>query len=338
MITAIAAIFVFLFVVLFHELGHFTVAKLVGIKVNEFSIGMGPKLLQKTKGDTEYTLRLLPIGGYVSMEGEDEDSEDPRGFSNASPFARILVIAAGAIMNFILAIIVFAIASYSIGTLTTTINKTIENTPAYEAGMTQGERIVSVNGNEIANWTDISKMINSENAEDNIVIETEKDNEIKSYDLKTIKSEDGKRIIGIEPVVEKNILTSTKNGFRQLVATIKEMLMVIGRLFRGNLNKDEVQVSGPIGIIKTIGDFAKQGMTMLLLLTGLISTNLGFFNLLPIPALDGSRILFILIEIIRGKPVDPEKEGMVHYIGFIFLIGLMLFVTFSDIIKLNLFK
>ena len=136
--TAIAAIFVFLLVILLHELGHFTVAKLVGIKVNEFSIGMGPKIIQRQKGETKYTLRILPIGGYVNMEGEDEDSDDPRGFGKASPLARMAVVAAGAIMNFVLALIVLSIFSFNTGEPTTVIGEIIENTPAEVAGILPG--------------------------------------------------------------------------------------------------------------------------------------------------------------------------------------------------------
>lgn len=332
MTTAIAAIFIFLFVILFHEFGHFITAKAVGIKVNEFSIGMGPKLFQKDKGETKYTLRLLPIGGYVSMEGEDEDSDDPRGFSKASPVARILVVAAGAIMNFILAIIAFTIVSFSVGTATTTVENTIDNSPAYVAGITSGEEIVSINNESVTDWNDIADKIGKNKAGEEITIETKKDGEAKEYNLKTEEAEDGRSIIGIEPRRERGFLNSIKEGFIQTFLMIKAMFQVIGMLFRGELGKEAF--SGPVGVISAIGDAARQGFMMVLYFTGFISVNLGFFNLLPIPALDGSRIIFTLVEIVRGKPIDPEKEGMVHFIGFILLIGLMIFVTYSDIIKM----
>ena len=160
MLTAIAAIFVFLMVVVIHELGHFAVAKFVGIRVNEFAIGMGPKLFQRKKGETEYTLRLLPIGGYVKMEGEDESSDDPRSFNNVSALSRIGVVVAGAIMNFLLAIIVFAIVSYGIGMPTNQIQEIIAGSPAQIVGIKEGDTIKSINGQKTNTWNKIVKSIN----------------------------------------------------------------------------------------------------------------------------------------------------------------------------------
>lgn len=332
MLTAVAAIFVFLFVILFHEFGHFIVAKSVGIKVNEFSIGMGPKLFQKKKGETEYTIRALPIGGYVSMEGEDEDSDDPRGMSNVSPWSRIAVMAAGGIMNFILAILVFSIAIFSIGSPTTTIKETIANSPAEKAGLLSGDRIVAINDAPVKTWNDITDKIGQEDIGKDIKIKVESEGQEKEYNLKTEKAEDGRAVVGIAPSIEKGFFNAIKGGFIQTFAVLKSMFKVFGMLITGGVKKG--QLSGPVAIIGTIGKAANEGFVNVLLLMGFISVNLGFFNLLPIPALDGSRILFTLVEIIRGKPIDPEKEGKIHLIGFVLLISLMLFVTYSDIVNI----
>lgn len=188
--TVIAAIFVFLIVILIHELGHFTVAKIVGIKVNELSIGMGPRFYHTKRGDTEYSIRALPIGGYVKMEGEDEESDDPRGFSKKSPLARIAVVAAGAIMNFILAIIVLSIISFMVGEPTTTISEIIENSPAEFAGLRPGDKIISISGDRIDSWDDIVNSIENSDIESQLEIKVERDNDIVSIFV-TPRLEDG---------------------------------------------------------------------------------------------------------------------------------------------------
>ncbi|WFA09767.1 RIP metalloprotease RseP [Tissierella sp. Yu-01] len=331
--TAIAAIFVFLLVILLHELGHFIVAKLVGIKVNEFSIGMGPKIFQKTKGETQYTLRILPIGGYCKMEGEDENSEDPRSFSKVSPIARIAVVAAGAIMNFVLALIVLTIVSFNVGAPSITIDDLVENSPAEAAGILPGDKVTAINGIKINNWDNISNAIGESNPEKEIDITLLRDNEELNLTIKPI-IEDGRTIIGIIPRYEKSVSSAIKGGIDNTVFFIDVMFDFIKSLFKGEVTTNDL--SGPIGVISEIGKAADSGFTNLLFLLGFISVNLGFFNLLPIPALDGSRILFLLLELVRGKPINPDKEGFIHMIGFFLLIALMLIVTYKDLIRINI--
>ncbi|MFA5575841.1 MAG: RIP metalloprotease RseP [Tissierellaceae bacterium] len=333
MLTAISAIFVFLMVVLVHEFGHFAVAKFVGIKVNEFSIGMGPKLLQKSKGDTKYTLRLLPIGGYVKMEGEDEASDDPRGFSNVSVLSRIAVVAAGAIMNFILAIVLFSIISFGLGTPTTTVENPIPGLPAEQGGIVPNDTIVEINKTRIKNWDSIVDSINNSKANEELEIVVERNEKIERFYI--IPVQDGDRvIIGIEPRYEKSLMLSIRGGFEKTYMFLTLMVDFFVSLFKGQVGIEHL--TGPVGVIQEVGTAAKLGIYNLFLLLGFISVNLGFFNLLPIPALDGSRIVFLLIELIRGKPIDPEKEGFIHFIGFVLLISLMLLVTYRDIIKLKI--
>lgn len=333
--TAIASIFVFLLVILLHELGHFTVAKMVGIRVNEFAIGMGPKVLQTTKGETQYTLRLLPIGGYVKMEGEDENSDDPRGFGKASPLARIAVVIAGAIMNFVLAVIVLSIVSFNTGTPTTIIEEAILDSPAYESGIESGDNIIGINGIETKTWNDISDTIGKSNPDDALEIEIIRNGENINISVKpTI--EDDRTIIGIIPQYEKSFVNGIKGGFETTGMFIKLMFEFVGSIFKGQVSVNDL--SGPVGVITAVGEQAKFGINNLLLILGFISVNLGFFNLLPIPALDGSRIIFLLIELVRGKPIDPDKENFIHMIGFVLLITLMLVVTYKDLIRINIFK
>ncbi len=334
MLTAISAIFVFLTVILVHEFGHFAVAKLVGIKVNEFSIGMGPKILQRKKGETEYTLRILPIGGYVKMEGEDESSNNPRSFNNANVFSRIGVLAAGAIMNFILALVTLSIVSYGLGVGTTTI-KIRQGMPAEESGMISGDTIISVNENPTNTWDSVVENINNSAFNKDIEVKVIRDNKEKTFIIKPI-IEDDRNQIGIETTVEKSFLIAIRGGFEKTGMFIGAMFEFIAMLFKGQVGINSL--AGPVGVIKEVGVVAKLGIYNLLFFLGFISINLGFLNLLPIPALDGSRIVFLLVELVRGKPIDPEKEGFVHFLGFIFLISLMLLVTYKDIIGLSFFN
>jgi regulator of sigma E protease len=332
--TAISAIFVFLLVILLHELGHFTVAKLVGIKVNEFSVGMGPKILQRQSGETKYTLRVLPIGGYVKMEGEDEDSSDPRSFGNASALSRIGVLAAGAFMNFILAIVVLSVVSFNIGIPNTTIDKIESNSPAQSADIIQGDKIVEINNTKIENWEILVDTINSSKPGKELEIDIIRDNTAKTVTVMPVEQEDGRRVIGIRPQYEKTLISSIKGGFEKTGMFIGLMFDFVKMLFRGEVSTNDL--AGPVGVISEVGKAAEMGFTNLLLMLGFISVNLGFFNLLPIPALDGSRLVFAFVELVRGKAIDPNKENFIHLMGFAFLILLMLIVTYKDLIRINI--
>lgn len=334
MLTALAAIFVFLLVVLVHEAGHFAVAKMVGIRVNEFAIGMGPKLIQTTKGETKYTLRALPIGGYVKMEGEDESSDDPRGFSNVPVFSRIAVIAAGAIMNFALAIIVLSIVAFQMGVPTTTIDQVIDDSPAQVYGILEGDTIVRIQDVTIENWEDIVGTINSQEPGAPMDMEILREGETINLQVSP-RLDEGRVVIGIIPSYESGFVSSIRSGIQETGYFLKLMFQFLGMLFQGNVSTNDL--AGPVGVISEIGNAASMGFVSVLYLLGFISINLGFFNLLPIPALDGSKIVFLLIELMRGKPIDADKEGFIHFIGFVFLISLMLIVTYRDLLRINLF-
>jgi len=332
LITIINVIFVFFIVVIFHEFGHFSIAKLSGIKVHEFAIGMGPKIFTKKKKETEYTIRLLPIGGFVKMEGEDEVSDDEGSFNNKPVLSRMAVIVAGAVMNFILTIILFTIVFYNVGKPLDEpiIGDVTINEPAYEAGLKAGDKVILVDNVKVNTWRDIQNAISKSSSEEiNILIE--RNNKTFEFEIKPISIED-RKMIGIVPVTQKSLLYGLKNSVTQTKDLFGKMFDFFARLFRGNINSDEV--GGPVKIVSIIGEASKYGFLNVLFLTGLISLNLGFFNLLPIPALDGSRLIFLLIELFRGKPIDPEKEGFVHFIGFIFLIFLMIIVAYKDVMSL----
>lgn len=333
MTTVFVAIVVFGLLVLIHELGHFAVAKLVDIKVHEFSIGMGPKLAQVKKGETAYSIRALPLGGYVRMEGEDEESDDLRSYNNKSVLSRIAVIFAGPFMNFVLAIGLFSIIFYYIGAPTTRISEVIPESPAQHMGLRSGDIIHSIDGERMGTWQDIIDAIGNsdENPIDVIIIRD--DNKVEKI-VRPIRDADTDRItIGIVTTMERSVFSSVKNGFIVIKAITIDILTFLKGLVTGRSNVTG-EVMGPIGILSLVGEVAKTGWLDIINLTAVLSVNLGLINLLPIPALDGSKIMFLLAEVVRGKPIDPEKEGMVHLIGFGILITLMLFITYKDILNL----
>ncbi|RVU54179.1 RIP metalloprotease RseP [Anaerosphaera multitolerans] len=328
MFTLIGSIIVFLIVILIHEFGHFFVAKLVGIKVDEFSIGMGPEIFHRKKGETQYSLRLLPIGGYVAMEGEEAYSDDPRSFNNVSVFKRMAVVVAGVFMNFLLAIIAFFVIALLVGSPTNKIDNVLENSPAQYSDLRAGDEIIVINGNKINSWSDISENISLSQGDDiEIEIIRGKENLKKTISL---MEKDGNRVIGIEPAYEKSILLSMKYSLEHTISLIKDIFTTFKMLFQGKLNVG--MFAGPIGVIQIIGQETSKGILYLINILGFISVNLGIINLLPIPALDGGKLVFLLIEKVRGKKVDEELEGKLSYISFSLLLALVLYVTlFGDL-------
>ncbi len=331
--TALVAILVFGMLVFIHELGHFAVAKFVGIKVHEFAIGMGPKLIKFSKGETSYYIRALPLGGYVRMEGEDEKSDDLRSFNNKSILSRISVIFAGPLMNFILAIILFTLIFYSVGVPSTTINEVMEESPAQTSGIQEGDTIYSINGEQMNSWQDITESISSSSKKSLDIVVLRDNERLEKKVIPTIDENSGQVLIGISPTIKKSIGDSIKNGFTIIYTITSDIFSFLRDLITGQ-TAAAGEVMGPVGIINLVGQVSRAGWIDVANLTAVLSINLGLMNLLPIPALDGGRIFFLFIEMLRGKPLDAEKEGMIHLIGFALLITLMLFVTYKDIIRL----
>lgn len=333
--TLLATIFVFGLLITSHELGHFVTAKLSGIKVLEFAIGMGPKIFGFKKGETSYSLRLFPIGGYVKMLGEEGDSNDPRAFCNQNPWKRLIVIIAGAFMNFVIAIILFAIIAYNAGVVRPIISEVEVGLPAYNAGVKVNDRIIEVNNKKVKTWEDFIIEI-SENKEKPIDLTIKRDNSIKTITVTPVYSEDrGKYIIGIVPTVQKaGIITSIAEGFNKTVFTVKQMGIFLGRALRGNISSEDV--GGPVAIVKMSGEAAKYGILSLLSFAALLSINLGVLNLIPFPALDGGWVIILLFEGITRKKIDENKIGLVNLIGFTILILFAIFITYKDILRFKL--
>lgn len=335
MITIISSIIIFLLVILIHEFGHFIIAKMNGVSVLEFSIGMGPKLFQRESNGTLYSLRVLPVGGYCQLEGEDEENDSPNSLNNQSPLVRLKVILAGAIMNFILAFILL-ILLMSVSRVSTEVSGVLEDSPAYSSGIQTGDKIVSINGKNINDGEELLQ--NIKESQGDLDIGVIRDSQSKNIKV-TPRLENNVRKIGVNFQEEYDIKNfSLIKGFKKGVITFLNLTGMLykflGMLITGQLGLGGV--SGPVGVVKEIGNAAKTGVANLIFLLAYININLGVFNLLPIPALDGGRAIFILIEMIFGKKISQEKEGYIHMVGLILLLALIAVVTIKDVIKLFL--
>ncbi len=339
MTTAVYSIIVLGILIFVHEFGHFIVAKLSGVKVLEFALGFGPKLVGFTKEETDYSIRIIPLGGFCRMLGEDPDEAGQEGsYTNASPLNRLGIIAAGPIMNFLLAIFLFFIVYVIVGIpnpVQNEIGEVLPGSEAEEAGVEPGDKIVAIEGEEVETWEGIVERIN-ENPGNEIQMVVERDGTIEEMEL--VPQEDpetGAGQIGITNFVDAGIFTALVEGTRQTFWFTGMILVSLVEMVTGQMEPD---VAGPVGIVNMIGDVARMGLINLATFGAFLSINLGLLNLLPIPALDGSRLLFILVEFVRGRPVDPVKEGFVHFIGFALLIMLMLIITYQDLLRLDIFN
>ena len=326
--TILSSILVFGMLIFFHELGHFIVAKLSDIKVNEFSLGLGPQLISMKLKETHYSIRLLPFGGYVKMEGEDTDTSDPRAFNNKSALVRLGVILAGPLMNFILAILLLGIIGFYSGVPTRQVTVT-PGEPAEISGIQDNDIIHAIDGRKVGHWEEIVEIISGRHNE-KISVTVIRDGKYIDYDVTTtVEPKTQRGIIGIKSVMQKHsVLESIKYGYKKTVLILKLILVGIYQVLTGKVKADVV---GPVGLAHIVGEAAKIGVYQVLYIAAVISANLGLFNLFPIPALDGGRGIFLVFELLRGKPVEPEKEGLIHFIGFALLMFLMILILFKDL-------
>lgn len=415
----IAFLFVFSVIVIIHEFGHYYFAKKAGILVREFAIGMGPKIFQVRKGETVYTLRLLPIGGYVRMAGHDEDEQEikpgmmitieldkenivqklnfdehliiensvpfqieeadlhrsmtlsgyfvnseekvnltvskqatiiesdgtevvvapiERQFNSASLWNRIKTNAAGPMNNFILSIIIFIIVGFMQGGVPSNdpvIGQVSDQSAAHEAGLQTSDKIISIDGVDIHSWDEMTSIVRS-NADKTLSMTIQRNGDTKNVSItpKSVEGQNGSKIgqLGVTRTLDNSILSILGYGFTQTITVVVMVLSALGSIFTKGFNLN--QLGGPVAIYSLTSQVAKNGLIDLLSFMGMISANLGVMNLLPIPALDGGKLVLNFIEGIRKKPLDPEKEGYLTIAGAIFLFALMLLVTWNDIMKL----
>ena len=345
MLSLIIFILILGVIVTVHEFGHFIFAKLSNTYVYEFSIGMGKKIFGKKRkdGETEFCIRAVPIGGYVMIAGEDlEDEKIPkdRQMCNKSFLQRFMVLFAGAFNNFIFAFIILFISAIIYGAAITKpyIGDVSPDYPAYTAGLEKGDLLLSLNGTKITNWDKALVMLQTSKGNEMTFKVLKQDGSTKEYKVAPIKEKDseGNEIykFGIATKYEKEygFTKSLSYAWNKTISLFGSMWDTLKYLFNGKVSIN--QLSGPVGIYSVVDSQAHQGMEALLYLVAYLSINVGIINLLPFPAFDGGRILFLFIEKIFRKPVSKNVENIIHSIGFMLIIGLLIYVTFNDIIKL----
>ncbi len=339
----VIAIILFSLIILFHELGHFLLAKLNGVQVNEFCLGLGPSIVGFQKGETYYSLKLFPFGGACMMEGEDEESNSNRAFGKKNVWQRFSIVFAGPFFNFILAWLLSLIILGAAGIDYPTIYQIQPASPAAEAGIEGGDTILKLDNKRIHFYREISVYTYFHEGEE-ILVTWEHDGETFSASVTPrFDEESGRYLFGFQGSYGRQKASGPevfKNSFFEMKYWITTTLQSLGKLVTGHLKMNDL--SGPVGIVKTIGDTYTESRSdgafyvflNMLNMAVLLSANLGVMNLLPLPALDGGRLVFFIIEAIRGKRLDPQKEGMVHYVGLILLMVFMVVIMGNDIRKL----
>ncbi|MCL6451767.1 MAG: RIP metalloprotease RseP [Acetobacteraceae bacterium] len=326
-------------IILFHELGHFLAARAVGVRVEEFAIGYGPTLARFRRGATVYSLRLLlPLGGFVRLAGLDPASAgalDAASFPHKTVGQRTGVIAAGSVMNFLLAVLLFTVVYAGLGITRPglRIEQVLEGYPAAQAGIQPGDRVVEVDGRRLRDWLDLQLTIQRRPGQD-LVLGVDRGGRRLEFRLRPVATPEGQGLIGVVPAYEVQrfgVLNSLGRGFRDTLTFTWMWLKGLVQILTG---RAAGEVTGPVGIIQLIGQAARVGLSQVLFLLGLISTNLALLNLLPVPGLDGSRLVFLAIERVRGRPIDPRHENLVHFLGFALLMLLVVVLTYRDLARI----
>lgn len=339
----IIAILLFSFVIIFHELGHFLLAKKNGIRVNEFSLGLGRTLIGKQIGETFFCIKLLPFGGACMMGEDDVDDMSPGSFNSKSVWARMSVIAGGPVFNLILAWIFSMILIGMTGYTPTTVSGVLEGSSAQEQGIREGDVLKEINGRNLHMWDDLNlyTLTHSDQAPYEVVYE--RDGKEYTVELEPRVLEEGQSpLLGVSAggIEKPGVLGSMQYGLYKVKYWIDYTVDSLRMLFTGQAGLRDL--SGPVGIVDVVNDVyetaAPEGALVLFLsmlnFGTLLTANLGVFNLLPLPALDGGRLVFLIVEAVRGKRIPPEKEGMVHFAGFALLMILMVVVMYNDIMRL----
>ncbi len=356
--SIIITLIIFTVIVVIHEGGHFFAAKKCKVFVEEFAVGMGPKLFGFKRGDTLYSVRLLPIGGYCKMADEKPEDSDKIGFNNANVWQRIFIALAGPFMNFVLALIVLTFMSMATGVSTTYVTDTIKGFPAEAAGIVKGDKIVAINGKAVHIRSDIDFYL-SEHTGEVLEVTLKRGSERIKATVVPKANDEGRYLIGVTtqfkaPMLSLGIyggdelaeleraglFTCIADGFWNMIFLIKVTVLGVIKMLTFNVSVNEI--SGPIGVTTVVGDAYTQTIkdgaifTVLTMLNlgALLSANLGVINLVPIPALDGGRVFVYLIEIVRGKQLPPNKEGIINLIGFALVMGFGIFIAVNDVLKL----
>lgn len=334
----VLALVAFGLMILAHELGHFLVARAAGVGVRAFAVGFGPAVWRRRRGETEYRLNAFPLGGYVRLAGEDfEDEAGPDAFRSKGVWARIAIVAAGPAMNVLLSVLLVAAAATAYGlprAVTTEIATVRPGWPAAEAGLRPGDRIVAIDGVPLP---DGQTMVRTIHRSAGRPLRLRVEREGRTFEVTVTPRLDprlGVGITGITPAVQRERLPLHRAlawGVQHTVRSMREMVVGLVRLVGSGNMLDEL--AGPVGAVRLLGDAAEVGFDSYLFMTAFLSVMIGLFNLLPVPALDGGRLAFLLVEAVRRRAVDPRREGYVHLVGFALLLLLVLALTYRDILR-----
>ncbi len=331
----IIAVLFFQLIIVIHEGGHFVAARLMKIKVNEFSIGMGPKLIQFTKGETKYTLRLVLFGGYCAMEGEDSDSDDENAFANKRVIQRIFVVVAGAFMNLVLGLVIISIMVSTQSLIGTTTVAKFEDNALSSQTLEVGDKIKSIDGMRVYTSTDVTTGL-SRSADNTVEFVVERNGEAKTLDVEFEMTEyEGHQYINMDFFVlgvEKTFSSVIKESLAQFVSYCRMIFLSLHDLIVGRYGVSDI--SGPVGTVSIVSTAVKTSLPTVLRIMALLTVNVGLFNLFPFPALDGWRLFVLVFEGIFKRKLPSKFEWLINSIGLALLIGLMCVVTFSDITKL----
>lgn len=330
-------------IIMIHECGHFACAKLFKVKVNEFSLGMGPALFKRKKGDTLYAVRLFPVGGYVAMEGEDDASEDDRAFNKKPVWQKMIIVVAGALMNlilgFILMVLLLTTSTDLIGT--NTIKEFYPDAVSSQYGLQAGDRFVEIDGHHVWSELDLSFLMSrSQDGVFDFVVERDGEKVTLNDVHFATEQQNGITLIQYDFIIigeQPGFLNIVKNAFTQSASIVRMVWLSVFDLVTGRYGMSEL--AGPVGTVDIIADVTAQAvssgsLTNLLTIMAFITINVGVANLLPLPALDGGRFLFLAVEAVRRKPVNPKYEGYVHAAGLALLLLLMVVVTYNDIARI----
>lgn len=340
LITILSAVFVFGLLVLFHEFGHFITAKMTGMRVDEFAIGFGPKLISTRKGETVYSIRAVPLGGFNDIAGMDptDNEAGDRGYCAKPVLSRMIVILAGSFMNFVLPVIlffgIFFFAGIDEPSVETTIGNVIEGKAADVAGLKSGDKILTVNGTKVETWNEFTNSLQNLNEDSNINITFEREGNSFATTLQPEYDQSRNRyLIGVQGTVdhrEVDLFESITASFQRTYDIIVLMLKGLAEIF---MSPSQAELAGPIGIAQMAGKVAENGLIPLLNFAAIISLNLGIVNLLPVPALDGGHFVTLLLEAVRGKPLTPKAIMYAQRVGIALLLLLMLLATKNDIVR-----
>ncbi len=337
-ISIVITLLVLTVLVVAHEFGHYIVAKKRGIKVAEFAIGFGPRLIKWRRNETEFSIRPFFIGGFNKFADDEEKDPVPGDFRAASLKSRFLTIIAGPAMNVIVAVILSVIVLMAAGTNQISIHSVTQGMPAQQAGIMEGDIIKNYNGVQIDLQYDWQDAMNSEKTGDSLLLVIERDGQEMTLDVPYVQNADGQKVIGIEinpygPIKTFNFFEAVGLSFKWLFLVMREMLQALGQLFF--MGQGIQNMAGIVGVTQMVGTVAiSGGFYSLLSLSALLSVNLAIVNLLPIPALDGGKIVLYAVEGIRKKPASPKVEGALNLIGMVLIFGLAIFLVFQDVHRL----